>query len=121
MFEEVGLFDESNFMYGEEDDIHYRMTETFGYDIRFDKSLQYLHLTKDRRLTVATLTKHLGAAKSLNKKNGMAERETLKHFIEINSTLMFIEKLKHLIGKGCDEQMTLLSDFREELNRQLKS
>lgn len=120
MFEEVGLFDESNFMYGEEDDIHYRITKAFGYNMIYDKSIQYLHLTKGRKMTVSTLTKHLDAAKRLNKRNGMQEQETLRHFSEINSALLFIEKLKGLIGKSSKEQKALRNEFKVELDRQLE-
>ena len=31
MFETVGLFDESVFLYGEEDDIHYRLMHRFKH------------------------------------------------------------------------------------------
>lgn len=121
MFEEIGMFDESNFMYGEEDDIHYRMTKAFGYNIVYDRSIPYVHHTKDRKMTVPTLMKHLDAAKRLNKKNGMSEHETVRHFLEINSTLLFIEKVNSLIGKGNDGQKALLQDFRAELQKQLKA
>lgn len=120
MFMKVGLFDESNFMYGEEDDVHSRMTKAYGYKIIYDKSIHYLHLTKGRKMTVSKLVEHLEAAKKLNKKNGMHESETIRHFIEINITLCFIEKLKGLIGKCDGEQMNLLRGFRAELDKQLK-
>ena len=47
MFEAVGLFDENVFLYGEEDDIHYRLLHRFkDCKMKYDKSLKYLHLTK---------------------------------------------------------------------------
>ena len=48
MFEAVGLFDENVFLYGEEDDIHYRLLHRFkDCKMKYDKSLKYLHLTKE--------------------------------------------------------------------------
>lgn len=50
MFEAIGLFDESVFLYGEEDDIHYRLMHRFKEcKMVYDKSLKYLHLTKERQ------------------------------------------------------------------------
>lgn len=49
MFEAIGLFDESVFLYGEEDDIHYRLLHHFkDCKMVYDKSLGYLHFTKER-------------------------------------------------------------------------
>ena len=40
MFEAVGLFDENVFLYGEEDDIHYRLLHRFkDCKMKYDKSL----------------------------------------------------------------------------------
>ena len=49
MFEQAGLFDENIFLYGEENDIHYRIHHAFpkAHDI-FKKDFVYLHLTEDR-------------------------------------------------------------------------
>lgn len=44
-FEEIGLFDERIFMYGEEDDIHYRLLKkNKHFKILFDSSHSYTHL-----------------------------------------------------------------------------
>ena len=49
MFEEAGLFDEHIFLYGEENDIHYRIHTSCpqAHDLYWKKSI-YLHPTEDR-------------------------------------------------------------------------
>ena len=52
MFEKAGLFDEQIFLYGEENDIHYRIHKAFpqAHD-RYLRKAVYLHLTEDRPTT----------------------------------------------------------------------
>ena len=47
-FEEFGLFDESNFMYGEEDDIRYRLRKKGFKKIIYNHQKHYIHLTRER-------------------------------------------------------------------------
>ena len=55
-FEQIGLFDETIFMYGEEFDIHTRLRKTFPHKkIVFLKDLHYLHLIEDRIMTFESL------------------------------------------------------------------
>lgn len=55
-FEQIGLFDETIFMYGEEFDIHTRLRKTFPRKkIVFLKDLHYLHLIEDRIMTAKSL------------------------------------------------------------------
>lgn len=52
MFEQAGLFDEHIFMYGEENDIHYRIHQAFpsAYDV-YMRNAVYLHPTENRPTT----------------------------------------------------------------------
>lgn len=54
MFEQAGLFDEHIFLYGEENDIHYRIHKVFpkAYDVYMRHSI-YLHPTENRPTTEA--------------------------------------------------------------------
>lgn len=49
MFEQAGLFDENIFLYGEENDIHYRIHRTFpkAHD-KYMRKMEYLHPTENR-------------------------------------------------------------------------
>lgn len=52
MFEQAGLFDEKIFLYGEENDIHYRIRQTFPKSHNtYMRKMSYLHLTEDRPTT----------------------------------------------------------------------
>lgn len=52
IFEQAGLFDEQIFLYGEENDIHYRIRQTApkSHDV-YMRKLSYLHPTDDRPTT----------------------------------------------------------------------
>lgn len=55
-FEQIGLFDETIFMYGEEFDIHTRLRKHFPQkEIVFLKDLHYLHLIEERVMTEKSL------------------------------------------------------------------
>lgn len=79
MFEAIGLFDESVFLYGEEDDIHYRLMHRFKKcKMVYDNSLKYLHLTKERQPDIKYEKTLIDVAVIQNKKKGYDERITLK-------------------------------------------
>lgn len=57
-FEQIGLFDENIFMYGEEYDIHLRLQQNFPDKlIKYFPKLKYVHLIEERELTTAALQK----------------------------------------------------------------
>lgn len=115
MFMEVGLFDEDNFLYAEEDDIHYRLTQRFGYNIRYDKSLRYLHLALGRKPDVRYEIKRAEASIFLNEKKGYPRHKTVRNFIGMNRVLLWREQLKELLGHKSETRPML-----EELIAQLK-
>lgn len=78
MFEAVGLFDENVFLYGEEDDIHYRLMHRFkDCKMIYDKSLRYLHLTKERKPDIKYEKTLIDVAVIQNKKKGYSKQKTL--------------------------------------------
>jgi GT2 family glycosyltransferase len=81
MFMEVGLFDEDIFMYGEEDDIHWRLSTRFGTHFRFNPRLSYIHLTLTRPMSLDTEKRMVESIVLSNKKKGVEERWTIKNFI----------------------------------------
>lgn len=81
MFEAVGMFDDTNFMYGEEEDLHYRMIKRYGTESQaFDSSLKYIHLSEGRISTFEYEKRLIDANVSLYSKKGVDTRLILKHF-----------------------------------------
>lgn len=114
MFLEVGLFDEENFLYAEEDDIHYRLTHRFGYDIRYDKTLRYLHLTLGRKFDVEYELQRVKASVLLNEKKGYSRTKTIRNFIRTSRVLLWREQLREVCGHK-SEIRPLLEDLLTQL------
>ncbi|MBR0037203.1 MAG: glycosyltransferase [Bacteroidales bacterium] len=116
-FMEIGMFDETNFMYGEEDDIHCRLGRRFGYgNIRYNSSLHYihpLHVAKDRSLDYEK-TKILAAVK-LNEKNGYSRRDTILNRLRNIRFLIFMQRVKGLLGKSDPSRMEVMLQLRNYL------
>lgn len=99
MFVSVGMFDESNFMYGEEDDIHYRLTKKYGTNIVYDTSLHYLHLISERVPTLAYQMKLVEASIRLNEKNGFSRKKTIRSYVQHTNLFIFRDTLLKIAGK----------------------
>ena len=98
-FEAIGLFDETVFMYGEEDDIHWRFNKAFGHHICFDKSMRYLHLTTERPPSAATELKYLDVAMTQNEKKGYPKIKIARTFLQIYKLRYWRECLRRKLGK----------------------
>ena len=120
MFEQVGLFDETIFMYGEEEDIHYRMRKSGFKQMIYNPKLHYIHLTKEREPNLAYETKLLDVAIEHSKKKGYDVSKTIKNRLRNNTILLLREKVLVFLGKKDIRQMNLLKDFRKEINQRLK-
>ena len=75
-FEAVGLFDEELFMYGEENDIHWRLRKKFGTHIVYNSKLCYQHLTLDRPMSLATELKMVDSIARSDEKKGVPKNHT---------------------------------------------
>ena len=117
MFETVGLFDESVFLYGEEDDIHYRLMHRFkDCKMIYDKSLRYLHLTKERKPDIKYEKTLIDVAVIQNKKKGYSKQKTLINRQRCINLQIFRERLRIMLGK---KDQTLL-DMLEKLKLYIK-
>ena len=120
-FEAIGLFDETVFMYGEEDDIRWRFEQKFGNHICFDKSLRYLHLTAERPPCATTELKYLEVAILQNEKKGYAKAKTINNFIQIYKLKYWRECLRRFLGKPhrelemLQELLPLLREKKKQL------
>ena len=122
MFEAVGLFDESVFLYGEEDDIHYRLMHRFS-DCRmtYDKHLHYIHLIKEREPDLAYEKKLVDVAVVQNLKKGYSEHDTLKNRLRKLRILIFRERLHSLTGRKNEKVLAMLTGLRQYVVQKMKS
>lgn len=113
MFEAIGLFDESVFLYGEEDDIHYRLMHRFKEcKMVYDKSLKYLHLTKERQPDIKYEKTLIDVAVIQNKKKGYDERITLKNRLRCINLQIFRERLRIMFGKNDKTLLNILEGLK---------
>ncbi len=82
IFQEIGLFDENIFMYGEENDLHHRL-RNLNPDLRivFDKAMSYLHLMNHKSLSIKTWTEMLNSNLYFCRKVGLSEKKYIKKAI----------------------------------------
>ena len=120
MFEQAGLFDETIFMYGEEEDIHYRMRKKGFTSMVYNPTLHYIHLTKEREPNLAYEIKLLDVAITQSRKKGCTETRIIKNRLRNNTILLLREKLLVFFGKKDKRQLHLLEDFRKEIKQRLK-
>ena len=117
MFETVGLFDESVFLYGEEDDIHYRLMHRFkDCKMIYDKSLRYLHLTKDRKPDIKYEKMLIDVAVMQNKKKGYCEKKTLKNRQRCINLQIFRERIRIMHGKNDRTLLYMLEELKNYIN-----
>lgn len=119
MFEEIGLFDESVFMYGEEDDIHFRITKHFGYNMRYNPHLHYIHLTNERKPNINYEIKMLNAIIVQNQKKGYPPSKTLKNKLRNVNVLLAREYIKRSFNKHDEEQYSMLKQYRDYLKKRI--
>ena len=113
MFEAVGLFDENVFLYGEEDDIHYRLMHRFkDCKLLYDKSLRYLHLTKERLPDLRYEKTLIDVAVLQNKKKGYDERITLKNRLRCINLQIFRERIRIMFGKNDKTLLNILEGLK---------
>lgn len=121
MFEAVGLFDEEVFMYGEEDDIHYRLMQRFGLGFRYDTSIRYMHLMLGRRPDVRTEEKMLNSDLILHGKKGLTARKTLNSYLQINTILLARCYLMKFLGKCNRDELVMQKALRKVIKEKLKN
>ena len=122
MFEAVGLFDESVFLYGEEDDIHYRLMRRFpSCRMRYDKHLHYIHLVKEREPDLAYEKTLVDVAMVQNKKKGYSERTTLTNRLRKLRLLILRLRLLTLMGKGDERLMEMFVGLRQYVAQRLRN
>lgn len=93
-FEQIGLFDENIFLYGEENDIHYRLHKFFPRArIYYDSTLKYVHPINNRETSDKTLKQMWLSRLYFYEKNDLSVRylywnENLK--LQINRLIVIL-------------------------------
>lgn len=91
-FEEIGLFNEDIFLYGEENDVHYRM-RSLKPDLKlvFDKQMTYYHVIEERMPTVSSTLKTIDSIVETYVSRGFDRNAALKLQLkyEIKRTYFF--------------------------------
>ena len=121
MFEHVGLFDESVFMYGEEEDIHYRMWKLGYTKMVYNPKLHYIHLVKERKPDLKYELKLIDVAVFQNEKKGFSAKKTLKDRLRNTNMLIAREKLKILMRKTDKSLINMLIELKTEIRNKIKS
>ena len=117
MFEAVGLFDENVFLYGEEDDIHYRLMNRFkDCKMIYNKNLRYLHLTKERQPDIKYEKTLIDVAVIQNQKKGYNEDKTLKNRLRCINLLILRERLRIMLGKNNRTLLNMLEELKHYIN-----
>lgn len=119
MFEEVGLFDEDIFMYGEEDDIHHRMLKRFDCHMAYNPNLHYIHLSKERQPDLEYEKRVFNSVCMMLQKKGYPKESFISNRLQSTNIQLWREQLRTVLGKGNPALMKVLKDFRQYLKNPL--
>ena len=119
MFEEIGLFDESIFMYGEEDDIHDRMLKRFNCRMTYNPRLHYIHLSKERQPDLEYEKRVFNSVCTMLQKKGYPKESFIRNRMQSTNIQLWREQLRTVLGKGNPALMKVLKDFRLYLKNPL--
>ena len=125
-FEQVGLFDEHIFMYGEEEDIHDRLLLVEGATMGYARHLSYLHLHDEShdfgKETHDWMEHNLETLCYLHQKRGIPARKTIGWAIKRNNISIWKEKIKALLTNGANrERLKYYCLWKQKLESKLKS
>ena len=116
---QVGLFDEDIFMYGEEDDIHWRLQKQFGPHFMYNARLRYLHLTLERPMSLATEQKMVTSIALSNEKKGYARQFTYRNLVRYHRVRLLSAYIKKTLGrKDAKHHIEILKTIINEFKRQ---
>ncbi len=115
MFTDIGLFDSTIFMYGEENDIHYRMKKKYGTNIIYNKNLHYLHLTNGRKPSIEYEKTVLNSLIYINNKIGYPKEKTIRNALQKTRLQIVRERFRLLFGEGSKSLYTMLCEYKKIL------
>lgn len=119
-FEQVGMFDEQIFMYGEEDDITYRIRKQFGNRLKYNPRLRFIHLTLNRPASLDYEKEKLKSDLYSFTRKGCSRRYVLKNKLRIVNMLLLKERVKENILHKDSKSYDVLRQFSDFLKQELK-
>ena len=119
IFEQIGLFDETLFMYAEEFDIHLRIKRYLStYNIIYLPQLKYLHLTSNRGFSAECIKKQYNADIYVCKKHGLSTHKMLQNIHQAHTIGCIISSLiTKKTNRNIDNQIVqkqILKDLMEK-------
>lgn len=95
-FKTIGMFDESIFLYGEENDLHHRLihSKIKCSRIVYSKQLKYLHLMENRPLSISTMEQNLKSELYFCEKNNLSKDKQITRNIKRVKILLVLEKFR---------------------------
>jgi len=110
-FEEVGLFDENIFMYGEEEDIHWRLQRKQSHKMVFLRDLGYIHLHIEKTNNYnAWLKKAIQSKIYLNRRDGFEGKQVILQYIKQTKVFLFREYVNVFLGKRDGNHISQLKE-----------
>lgn len=119
LFEKIGLFDESIFMYGEEDDIRYRFRKMGYKKMKYNHKLHYIHKTKEREPSLDYEIKILNAIIRQNEKKGYSAKKTIINMIRNTNLRISREFIRIKLGKKDTRLYGILKEYKSILRQYL--
>ena len=103
-FLQAGLFDETIFMYGEEEDIHDRLLKLPGAQMGYARRLSYIHHhpvpTDMTHESHDWMKANLNTLLKINRRNGINDKKTITYAIKRNNISILKEQLISLLTHG---------------------
>jgi GT2 family glycosyltransferase len=118
VFNEIGLFDENVFMYGEENDLHHRLrTFKSSYKIIYDKKMSYLHLSDNRPLSIKSWSQMLDASMFFCEKYRINKKKNINRFILNALFFKYVAMIRFNYNsvKTYNEWLVLLNNEKRKL------
>ena len=119
-FEQAGMFDEQIFMYGEEDDITYRIRKQFGNRLKYNPRLRYIHQALKRPQSLNYEKEKLTSDLYSFTRKGYSRRYVLKNKLRSVNLLLLKERVKVGLFHKDREFHDVLCQFRDYLKLELK-
>ncbi|OUP07247.1 hypothetical protein B5F34_11705 [Mediterranea sp. An20] len=116
-FEQIGLFDEHIFMYGEEVDVKRRLQKQYGtYCIRYAPKLSYIHLIHGRQTSFNSFKCSIDSLEYLCNKYNCEIKSCLKNQKGLLKVLRYWYKIKKDVNK-----VEYFSNCIDELNKRVEN
>ena len=116
LFLDIGMFDERVFLYGEEDDIRYRLAKRFGAHFKYNRHLHYMHLTMDRKPSIKYEKAKVDVAVEHAVRKGYPRERILRNRLQNTRLLLLRERIRHRHSA----QYAVLRELMEYIKNQLK-